>query len=50
LQLLRFVRHLLGQGVQTQIEIADCQNGSDQNDTDNHHEDVGVTGSGDEAW
>jgi hypothetical protein len=29
-----------------QIEIADGQNGTDQNDAD-HHEDIGVTRSGD---
>jgi hypothetical protein len=30
-----------------QIEIADGQNGTDQNDADHHHEDIGVTRSGD---
>ena len=49
LQLLRLVRHLLRQGVQTQIEITDGQNGSDQDDADNDHQGVGVTWSGDEA-
>jgi hypothetical protein len=50
LQFLRLVRHLLRQGVQAQIKIADHQNRDDQNDTDNQHEDVGVAGSGDEGW
>jgi hypothetical protein len=35
--------------VQAQIKITDHQNGTDQNDTDNHHEDVGITRSGNEA-
>src|ERR1700676_4181540 len=50
LQLLRLVRHLLRQGVQPQIKIAYPQNGNEQNDAHNHHQGVGVTGSGDEAW
>jgi hypothetical protein len=44
------VRHLLRQGVQTQTKMIDHQNGTDQNDADNHHQDIGVTRSGDEAW
>jgi hypothetical protein len=43
------VRHLLRQGVQTQTKMIDHQNGTDQNDADNHHQDIGVTRSGDEA-
>jgi hypothetical protein len=33
-----------------QIEIADRQNGNKQEDADNDGQDVGVTGSRDEAW
>jgi hypothetical protein len=33
-----------------QIEIADRQHGTDQNNTDDHHQDVGVTRGGDEGW
>ena len=43
-------RHSLGQSVQMQIEIAHRQNGADQNDTDHHHQGIGVTRRGDEAW
>jgi hypothetical protein len=43
------VRHSLRQRVQVQIEISDGKNGTDQNDTDDHHQNIGVTGSGDEA-
>jgi len=50
LQLLRLVRHSLGQSVQMQIEIAHRQNGADQNDADHHHQGIGVTRRGDEAW
>ena len=50
LQFLRLVRHLLRQGVQTQIKIADHQNGDDQEDADDHHQDIGVARRGDEAW
>ena len=32
-----------------QIQISDSENGDDQEDTDTDHQDVGVTGSGDEA-
>ncbi len=32
-----------------QIKISDRQNGADQDDADHHHQDVGVTRSGDEA-
>ena len=47
LQLLRFVRHALGQRVQPQIDVADRQNGSDQDDANDHHQDVRVTRRGD---
>jgi hypothetical protein len=49
LQLLRSVRHPLGQGVEAQIDIADGKNGCDQNDADRHHQDVGVTRGRDEG-
>jgi len=46
----RLVRHSLGQSVQMQIEIAHRQNGADQDDTDHHHQGIGVARRGDEAW
>ncbi len=33
-----------------QIEVADAENGADQDDADDDHQDVGVTGRGDETW
>jgi hypothetical protein len=33
-----------------QIEIAHRQNGTNQDDADHHHQGIGVTRRGDEAW
>jgi len=33
-----------------QIEIAHRQNRADQDDADHHHQGIGVTRRGDEAW
>jgi hypothetical protein len=49
-KLVRPVRHPLRQSVQMQIQIANSQNGGDQEDSDSDHQDIGVTGSRDEAW
>jgi hypothetical protein len=43
LKLLRFVRHPLGQAVQSQVEIADRKDCGNQNDTHHNHENVGLT-------
>src|SRR5438552_3799551 len=50
LKLVRPVRHPLRQRMQMQIQIADSQNGADQEDSNAYHQDVGFTWSGDEAW
>ena len=49
LQFLRLVRHPFGQRVQTQIEIADRQDGDDQKDTHHDHPDVRFAGRRDEG-
>jgi hypothetical protein len=33
-----------------QIEITDPEDGSNQDDADHHHQGIGVTRRGDEAW
>ena len=45
----RPVCHPLRQGVQVQIEIADRENGADQEDADSDHDDVAVTRRRDET-
>ena len=49
LELLRLVGHPLRQRVQVQIEIADQENGADQDNADDDHQNVGVTWGGDES-
>jgi hypothetical protein len=41
--------HRSNKSVQMQVKITDHQHGTDQNDADNHHRDIGVAWSGDEA-
>jgi hypothetical protein len=36
--------------MQMQVKIANCDNGTDQDDADHYHQDVGVTRTGDETW
>lgn len=49
LQFLRFVGHPLGERVQLQIEIADPENGDDQEDAHYDHQDVRFAGRRDEG-
>ena len=44
------MRHSFRQAVQMQIQIADAQNGENQEDTDADHQIVGVSRTDDEAW
>ena len=44
LQLLRLVSHPLGQRVQLQIEVANRENGDNQEDTHHDHPDVRFAG------
>src|SRR6266850_6102792 len=49
LQLLRFVSHPLGQRVQFQIQVANRQDGDNQEDAHHHHPDVRFDGRSDET-
>ena len=49
LQFLRFVSHPLWQRVQLQIEIANRQDGDDQEDAHHHHQNVRFAGRRDET-
>src|SRR5262249_53549583 len=48
LQLVAPVRDALGQGVQSEEQDTDAQNGAEENHGHDHHEHVGLAGGGDE--
>ncbi len=50
LQLLRFVRHSLGQRVHVQIEVADRQNGDKKENADPNHQHIALTRGSDKSW
>jgi hypothetical protein len=50
LQFLRFMSHSLRQCVQLQIEVANDQDGYDQENSHRHHQNIRFTGRRDEGW